>query len=119
VNREGKNIYPEEIEQIIERSPLIQDVIVLGYHGAGETSERVGAIVVPRADVLEQQCAAAGWTTDAQAEDAVRNEVSALCRKHLADYKLPRKIIIRKEALERTSTMKVRRVTYAGALDER
>ena len=119
VNREGKNIYPEEIEQIIERCPLIQDVIVLGYHGTGETSERVGAIIVPNAEALAQSRAEKGWTSDAQAEDFVRNEISALCRKHLADYKLPRKIIIRKEALERTSTMKVRRVTYAGTLDEK
>ena len=118
VNREGKNIYPEEIEQIIERCPLIQDVIVLGYHGTGETSERVGAIIVPNAETLAQARTEKGWTTDAQAEDYLRDEISALCRKHLADYKLPRKIIIRKEALERTSTMKVRRVTYADALDE-
>jgi long-chain acyl-CoA synthetase len=120
VNREGKNIYPEEIEQIIERCPLVQDVIVLGYHGAGEaTSERVGAIIVPNAETLEQKRAEKGWTADAQAEAFLRDEISALCRKHLADYKLPRKIIFRKEPLERTSTMKVRRVTYAGTLDEK
>ena len=119
VNREGKNIYPEEIEQIIERCPLVQDVIVLGYHGAGETSERVGAILVPNAEVLEQKRAEKGWTTDAQVEDYLRDEVLALCHKHLSDYKLPRKIVIRQEALERTSTMKVRRVTYAGTLDEK
>ncbi|MCL1920908.1 MAG: AMP-binding protein [Kiritimatiellaeota bacterium] len=105
VNREGKNIYPEEIEQVIERCPLVQDVIVLGYHGAGETSERVGAIIVPKEDAVAD-------------EEAIREAVSALCRKHLADYKLPRKIVFRKDALERTSTMKVRRVTYAGTLDE-
>ena len=119
VNREGKNIYPEEIEQVIERYPLIQDVIVLGYRGAGETSERVGAILVPNADALEQKRTEKGWTTDEQAEDYIHDKVLKLCHDHLADYKLPRKIIIRKEALERTSTMKVRRVTYAGALDEK
>jgi len=119
VNREGKNIYPEEIEQVIERCPLIQDVIVLGYCAAGETSERVGAIVVPNAEALEQKRAETGWTTDAQAEEYVRGEILALCHGHLADYKLPRKIVIRSEALERTSTLKVRRVAYAGALDEK
>ena len=60
VNREGKNVYPEEVEQVIER-----------------------------------------------------------CRTQVADYKMPRKIVIRHEPLERTSTMKIRRVVYAGTLDER
>ena len=118
VNREGKNIYPEEIEQIIERCPLVQDVIVLGYHGAGETSERVGAILVPNVEVLEQKRTELGWTTDEQAGDYLLHEVHAVCHKHLADYKIPRKIIVRKTALERTSTLKVRRATYAGTLDE-
>jgi len=118
VNREGKNIYPEEIEQLIERCLLVQDVIVLGYHGTGETSERVGAILVPNAEAMEQKRVEKGWTTEAQAEDYLRDEISELCHQHLSDYKLPRKIVIRKEALERTSTMKVRRVVYAGTLDE-
>jgi long-chain acyl-CoA synthetase len=118
VNREGKNIYPEEIEQVIERSPLVQDVIVLGYHGAGETSERVGAILVPNAELLEQKRVELGWTTEAQAEEYLLYEVHALCHKHLSDYKVPRKIIVRKNALERTSTLKIRRATYAGTLDD-
>ena len=58
------------------------------------------------------------WTRE-QREAFVRDEVARLCREQLADYKQPRKIEIRTEPLERTSTMKVRRVVYAGALDER
>ncbi len=154
VNREGKNIYPEEIEQVIERCPFVKDVIVLGYKVAGETGERVGALMVlddEALDAFQNAPAAARWgeavaarwqakvaawrrrrggaaaVEDAGREPAwpreqreafVRDEVARLCNEQLTDYKVPRKIEIRTEPLERTSTMKVRRVTYAGALDE-
>ena len=36
----------------------------------------------------------------------------------LADYKRPRKWVVAKEPLERTSIGKVRRVAYKGTLDE-
>ena len=118
VNREGKNIYPEEIEQIIEQCPFVQDVAVLGYRVGGESGERVGALIVPNADAVT------AWhrsvpLSDAATESFLREEVLNRCRKQVADYKIPRKIVIRREALERTSTMKVRRVAYAGLLDEK
>ena len=117
VNREGKNIYPEEVEQLIEGCAWIQDVIVLGYTVAGEVGERVGAIIVPNAEALEAKRVAMKWTQP-QAESFVLNEIQQLCKQQLADYKIPRKLELRNEALERTSTMKVRRVVYAGSLDE-
>ena len=153
VNREGKNIYSEEIEQVIERCPFVKDVVVLGYRADGETGERVGAIIVPDAEALATrhgepavarwgEAVAARWHaavaarrggrgaaaaqppgeppgTRGEQEAFVRDEVARLCREHLAGYKHPRKIELRAEPLERTSTMKVRRVVYAGALDER
>lgn len=117
VNREGKNIYPEEVEQLIEGCPLIQDVIVLGYTVADEVGERVGAIIVPNTEALEAKRVAMKWAQP-QVESFVLNEVQQLCKQQLADYKIPRKIELCNEALERTSTMKVRRVVYAGSLDE-
>lgn len=117
VNREGKNIYPEEVEQLIEGCPLIQDVIVLGYAVAGEVGERVGSIIVPNAEALESKRASMKWS-EQEASAFLLNEIQQLCKQHLADYKIPRKIELRNEPLERTSTMKVRRVVYAGSLDE-
>ncbi len=115
VNREGKNIYPEEIEQIIAKSPFIQDVIVLGYVVDGETGERVGALLTPNTDAI---AAAKGSLSTDAVEDLLRDEVLRLSAT-LADYKRPRKIEIRHETLERTSTLKVRRITYQGSLDEK
>jgi len=167
VNREGKNIYPEEIENAIAVSPFIQDVIVLGYNIKEETGERVGVIVTPNVEAINtranaplmqsakahlgqikdkiiskagevaakavhrpvKETAAAKEVANAKAreqdapatpeaiEELLRAEVLRLTAP-LADYKHPRKIEVHHETLERTSTMKVRRVTYQGTLDE-
>ncbi|MFZ4397790.1 MAG: AMP-binding protein, partial [Kiritimatiellia bacterium] len=115
VNREGKNIYPEEVEQAIARNPAILDVVVIGYQDADETGERVGAILVPNLDVIRAQHNGEEppWL---EVENLLRQAVQEQCHE-LADYKHPRKIEVRREPLERTSTQKIRRVAYQGLFD--
>ena len=113
VNREGKNIYPEEIEQALSRCDLIAESLALGYKVSGETGEHVGLIVQPN----DENCAALGGTRD-ERDAALREKVLGLCRKSLAEYKVPRKILFRHEPFALTSTMKVRRSEYSGSLDE-
>ena len=116
VNREGKNIYPEEVENVIARDPLIADVIVLGYTVGQVPGERVGAIISPDWEAL----AAAHNGTEPplqEVEVLVRERVRMQCAS-LADYKHPRKIIVQREPLERTSIQKVRRCAYQDKLNE-
>lgn len=116
VNREGKNIYPEEVENILEKDPAVQDVIVIGYTQGGEPGERVGAIVYPNEDWLAAQNG--GKKPDwAEAEKTVIRRVQEKSAE-LADYKHVRKIVISHEPLERTCVGKIRRVVYKGKLDE-
>jgi len=117
VNREGKNIYPEEIERTIARCVFVKDVIVVGYRMGDEIGEHVGAIVVQNIDAV---AAANGGRAPANDETAarVRAEVREICHKCLTEYKLPRKVDVRFVPLERTPSMKVKRFIYARALDE-
>lgn len=114
VNREGKNIYPEEVEQAIARDPLIGDVVVLAYHGKDEPGERVGAIVSPNEAYVSRVYAT---LTPEQLTERLRDAVKHQCGT-LAAYKHPRKVVVSLTPLERTSTQKVRRGVYAGSLDE-
>ena len=116
VNREGKNIYPEEVENVISKDPAVQDIIVVGYTQGGVPGERVGAIAYPDEEWFAAQNGGVkpGW-----------DEMEKILSKHvqersaeLADYKRVRKVVVSHEPLERTSVGKVRRVTYKGRLDE-
>jgi len=95
----------------------VRDVVVLGYRIGGESGERVGAIIVPDPDAVTVQDKGVPLS-DADCEVRVREAVIEHCRTCVADYKMPRKIVVRQTPLERTSTLKVRRVLYAGSLDE-
>lgn len=117
VNREGKNIYPEEIEQALEHAPLIRDAIVLGYHVGKETGEHVGAILVPDEEAVREHLRGRVLTREELAK-FIRDYALGVCRASVADYKIPRKLQISFEPLERTPSMKIRRVVYAGTLDE-
>lgn len=113
VNREGKNIYPEEVEQAVCRCAYVAESLSLGYTIQGEVGEHVGLIVQPNDEVCEKL----GETQEAR-DASLRNILMKLCREHLADYKIPRKFVFRHEAFSLTSTMKVRRAAYSGSLNE-
>ncbi|MCF7847215.1 MAG: AMP-binding protein [Kiritimatiellales bacterium] len=114
VNREGKNIYPEEVEQQMTKSPYILECLSLGYREPGETTgERVGLIAVPDQeafDALENE--ENKRFSEKEIEDFVRAEIKRLSRE-ISEYKRPRCIQIRFEELEKTTTAKIKRYLYA------
>ncbi len=116
VNREGKNIYPEEVENCIAKEPCVADIIVIGYTGGGDPGERVGAIAHPNEDWFKEQNGGVlpPWE---EIEKATIKAVQTRCAE-LADYKRVRKVVVYRDPLERTSVGKIRRVTYKGKLDE-
>ncbi|MCX7009163.1 MAG: AMP-binding protein, partial [Kiritimatiellaeota bacterium] len=102
VNREGKNINPEEVEAQALKSPLIKEALALGYRESGErVGEHVGLIVVPRDELL----------SDADAEQKIRADLKRVLHA-IADYKHPRHIVIRREEFEKTATAKIKRFRY-------
>jgi long-subunit acyl-CoA synthetase (AMP-forming) len=116
VNREGKNIYPEEVESVIAGDPLIGDCVVVGYRVGRDPGEHVGVIVHPDEDALTARNGGTPMSW-AEMEKIATFGIRTRCQK-LADYKRPRKILVLHEPLERTSIQKVRRVAYKGMLDE-
>ena len=113
VNREGKNIYPEEVEKVVNASPYILESIVVGYHAASEKGERVGIIVVPDMDRIGEDHKEKGQSpSDDQVVALCKSEVQRMARE-IAEYKRPRRILVRFEPLEKTTTQKVKRYLYS------
>jgi len=114
VNREGKNIYPEEVEMQINQSPLILESVVLGYRDPGEAvGEHVGVIVVPDEEgIADLEASEKRKFSEKEIEARIRTDVKAKVSV-LADYKHPRRIRIRWEEFNKTSTGKIKRYLYA------
>ncbi len=114
VNREGKNIYPEEVERQVLGSEYVLECLALGYREPGEdTGERVGLIAVPDQKVFDAMESQTGQRlADREIEERVREDIREQLSE-LSDYKRPRKIQIRFEEFEKTSTQKVKRYLYA------
>ncbi|AKJ63415.1 AMP-dependent synthetase/ligase [Kiritimatiella glycovorans] len=112
VNREGKNIYPEEVEEAINRSPLILESLVLGIREEGAKGERVGAIVVPDREALDRREAAKGTTLDEEGIGSLVREEVARMTAELSAYKRPRRVRVRAGEFEKTATRKIKRYLY-------
>jgi len=116
VNREGKNIYPEEVEIMIAKEPSVQDVVVIGYTQGGDPGEKVGAVIYPNEEWFKREYGGKLPPWEEMEKVAIKRAQEKCAE--LADYKRVRKVVVAKEPLVRTSIGKVKRVAYKGTLDE-
>ncbi len=114
VNREGKNIYPEEVERQVLESRFVLECLALGYREPDEdTGERVGLIAVPNQEVFDAMEDQEGRRIpDREREEMLREDIREKLSA-LSDYKRPRKIEVRFEEFEKTTTQKIKRYLYA------
>ena len=89
----GKNIYPEEIENYIMNIPYIQEVVVRGIRNEKGEEYTLGAEVYLSEDYDEQKV-----LFDIQEQ-----------LKELPNYKIVTKVMIRKDPFEKTSSNKIKR----------
>lgn len=114
VNREGKNIYPEEVEYAVSKSPFVRECLVAGFRDPDvKVGEQVGVIVVPNQEAIDAHAEREKKAlSESQVADLIRHDVKRVCAQ-IAEYKRPRRIQIRWEEFGKTSTGKVKRYLYA------
>lgn len=109
VTPNGKNVYPEEVEIELLKSPYIAEVMVYG-HKIDAVSEEVHALIVPFQEALGEfeRTRNTSPMTKADVEALIRNEVLKAC-KGLADYKRVKKFTLREDEFPKTTTRKIKR----------
>jgi len=109
VTPNGKNVYPEEVENELLGSPFISEVMVYG-HKVGLAMEEVHAQIYPDQEAIDNYAQETNTypMTQAQIEALLRQEVLKI-GKALADYKKVKKFTVREDEFPKTTTRKIKR----------
>ncbi|HEY7746759.1 MAG TPA: long-chain fatty acid--CoA ligase [Desulfuromonadales bacterium] len=109
VTPNGRNVYPEEVENEILKSPFIAEVVVYA-HKTGPVEEEIRAMIHPAREALEEYAKGQGKESlsSAELESLIRAEIGS-AGKRLADYKRVRNFTIREEEFPKTTTRKIKR----------
>lgn len=106
VTQNGKNIYPEELEIFINKIPLVSESMVYGYEDP-ENGLEVAAKVTLDEEFIEEMYTS-NRPTDEQLHEIIWEEIKKINRK-LVPYKAVKKLEIKNEQFEKTTTMKIKR----------
>ena len=112
VTQNGKNIYPEEIEMMLEKIPEIKEVMVYGKSPEGEEAKRrddkeliITARIIPDKEKIEELH---GEISDKEIYNIIWNGIKSVNKK-LTSYKAVKALEIKEGEFEKTSTMKIKR----------
>ena len=95
VTEGGKNVYPEEIEDMFQLYPEIQQILIRGYQEKKDIpSESIEAVVYPDPELK-----------DAKRIDAIIKEING----RLSGYKKITKTTVLEKPMEMTTTQKIKR----------
>jgi long-subunit acyl-CoA synthetase (AMP-forming) len=106
ITKNGKNVFPEELEYYLGRIDVVSECMVWGEDSAQSGETLIVAGIRPDGEVLRAEL---GETyTDEQAEKLIWREVDAL-NAELALFKRIRRIVVRKNEFEMTTGKKIKR----------
>lgn len=118
VTQGGKNVFPEEVEAILNMSHFILESMVYGLPvSEKDKGERVSAIIVPDYEAIENHGRHIGvhYNTEEKIEHLINDEVKKVNIK-LPVYKRIYEFKIYQEELIKTSTKKIKRYLYLEKL---
>ncbi len=110
----GKNVYPEEIEFYLNRSPFIAESVVLGVPRAKGLGDEVGALIHPDYEQVDLHYEKQGVEnpTHEDVYKLIKQEIQE-AQKNLADYKRIRTFRIFEDEFQKTTKRTIKRFLYS------
>ncbi len=112
VTEAGKNIYPEEIEEKLNESECIEEVLVLPIKNAKTGREEVGAIIYPNPELIEKTMKE---MSEKEGEEKLRSRINREIKRissNMSSYKRVKRFVLRYEEFPKTSTKKIKRYLF-------
>jgi long-chain acyl-CoA synthetase len=110
VTRGGKNIYPEEIENYLSGSPLIEEIVVIHQTNPNTGTKELIAHIYPNYENIDHYCEE-HKIEEPDPHKILSDEIKRL-NKDLTDYKRIRRIKLRDEEFPKTTTEKIKRYLF-------
>ncbi len=107
VTKNGKNIFPEEVEAYLNKSEFIRESMVFGKEVEDEVEPLVCAIIVPDYDAIRTVTNKSNIDDD-EVKKIITQEVKKANRQ-MPTYKYVKKFEIQKQELSKTTTHKIKR----------
>ena len=112
----GKKVFPEELEAKLSESPLVEECLVFGSEEFGKTV--ITASIYPNCDEVKKVLVKMGFPEDMDENSPAEfeKETKALLTSLITEmndsvpvYKVIKRLIVRKEEFEKTTTKKIKR----------
>jgi len=115
ITKNGKNVYPEELEYYLSNVPFIEESMVFGEDTSDGRDTSIVAAV--KLDDYEVEELFGKGITDKELEDKVWEEVDKI-NANAPFFKKIKKVIIRKEEFEKNTSKKIKRFVESNRKQE-
>lgn len=111
VTKNGKNIFPEELENYIKDSPFVGECIVYGELNAHSGETEVKAQIFPNLDAIREKLRNINLNIDTEEIRNLIHDVIKNVNRKIPLYKHIRHVSIRDTEFEKTTSRKIKRHT--------
>ncbi len=108
ISKSGKNVFPEEIEDVLNRSPFILESLVLGEEDPKQ-GEIISAQIVVDAETFIELAEIKNIKIDDELLRKIVAEEVEKANRQLPSHKQIKKFTIREKEFEKTTTQKIKR----------
>lgn len=114
ITKNGKNIFPEEVEYYLTSSPYIQEVLVHGVEDEKSNDIIVKAEIYPDYEFIQEE---KGTMTSEEIRIFIKMLLDDI-NEQMPLYKRVKRFAIRKNEFEKTTTRKIKRFTEGNLSEE-